>query len=142
MSPPAPLLPFEFTVRGVPVSHQSRNRAAVASWQQVVRAEAAALWGANRPLTCRLRIVLTYFHEGETTRLDSDNLLKPIQDALNGLLYADDVQVVDTEIRRTSIDQPIVARRASRVLLLGFHTGEPFVHVIIDEAADHTVPLR
>jgi hypothetical protein len=108
----------------------------------VVRTEAAALWGGIPPLTRRLRIVLTYYHEGESTSLDSDNLLKPIQDALNGLVYADDVQVVDTAVRRTSIDQPIVARRASRVLLMGFHTGEPFVHVIIDEAADHTVPLR
>lgn len=142
MSAPAPPLPFEFTVTGVPVSHQSRNRAAVASWQQIVRDAAAALWGTAAPLTRRLRIALTYFHEGETTRLDNDNLLKPIQDALNGLVYADDDQVVDTDIRRASIDQPIIARRASRLLLLGFHAGEPFVHVIIDEAADHTIPLR
>jgi hypothetical protein len=28
---------------------------------------------------------VAYYHDGETVRIDNDNLVKPIQDALNGV---------------------------------------------------------
>lgn len=142
MTPPAPPLPFEFTVPGVPISHQSGNKKRLAAWRQHVRATAAGVWGTVAPLTARLRIAVTFFHEGADVRLDTDNMLKPIQDALSGLVYADDGLVVDAQIRKAAIDDPIRARHGSLVLLRAFHVGEPFVHVIIDAAPSHADPLR
>lgn len=94
------------------------------------------------PLTCNLRIAVAYYHEGTTARLDDDNMLKPIQDALIGLIFADDSQITDAQIRKSPIEEPIRARYASRVLLEAFALGRPFVHVIIDMAPSHADPLR
>lgn len=139
---PTPLpLPYEFTVGGPPVSHQSANRELLADWRTRVTTAAARDWTAL-PLSCKLRIVVTYFHEGDSVRIDGDNMLKPIQDALIGLIFHDDNLISDAQTRKTPIDNPIAARRASRVLLEAFATGDEFVHVIIDVAPSHANPLR
>jgi Holliday junction resolvase RusA-like endonuclease len=141
MNPPAPLpLPYEFTVTGRPVSHQSDNKPLLAEWRTRVTTAAARDWTAL-PLSCALRIVVSYFHEGSTARIDGDNMLKPIQDALIGLLFTDDALITDAQIRKSPIDEPIRARYASRVLLEAFAVGEPFGHVIIDAAPSHAEPL-
>ncbi len=142
MNPPAPLpLPYEFTVPGPPVSHQSKNKVRLAEWRRRVTTAAAKDWTAL-PLTCNLRIVVIYYHDGDSVRIDGDNMLKPIQDALIGLIYTDDRSIIDAQTRKTPIDEPIRARGASRVLLEAFATGREFVHVIIDAAPDHANPLR
>ena len=140
-APVPPPLPFEFTVFGRPISHQSDNRVLLAEWRKLVTTAAAADWTAM-PLTCDLRIAVTYYHEEPAVRLDGDNMLKPIQDALIGLLFADDGQITDAQVRKSPIDEPIRARRASRTLLEAFAVGRPFVHVIIDAAPSHADPLR
>lgn len=94
------------------------------------------------PLTCGLRIAVTYYHEEAVVRLDDDNMLKPIQDALIGLIFADDAQITDAQVRKSPIEEPIRARHASRVLLEAFAVGQPFVHVIIDVAPSHANPLK
>lgn len=134
-------LPFEFTVLGPPVSHQSDNKVLLAEWRKRVTTAAARDWTAL-PLTCNLRIVVTYCHEGVSVRIDGDNMLKPIQDALIGLIYTDDKLITDAETRKSAIDEPIRARGASRVLLEAFAVGQEFIHVIIDVAPSHANPLR
>jgi crossover junction endodeoxyribonuclease RusA len=134
VSPPAPLLPFEFTVRGVPVSYQSANRAALVAWQQAVRAAAAAGWGSSPAVTSRLSVIVEYLHDGTNARIDLDNLLKPVLDALNGLVYADDGLIVTAKVKMTPLDDPIKARYASPVLLQGFSVGAPFIYVRIEVA--------
>src|SRR5436305_1684275 len=57
------MLPFEFTVTGPPVSHQSHNKAKLAAWRKRVRAAAAAQRGKVAPLTTPLRITVTYYAE-------------------------------------------------------------------------------
>lgn len=142
MPPSAPMpLPYEFTVVGPPVSHQSDNKSLLVGWRARITTAAARDWTAL-PLTCDLRIAVTYYHEGASVRIDGDNMLKPIQDALIGLLFVDDKQITDAQVRKAPIDGPIRARYTSRVLLEAFAVGEPFVHVIIDSALDHSNPLR
>lgn len=140
--PPGPVLPFEFTVAGRPVSHQTNNRKLLAGWQQHVRAAAAARWGPAGPVATPVKLVVTYYHDGPAARIDGDNLLKAIQDALIGLVYDDDSRVTDTATRKTSIDAPIRPRGASRVLLSAYADGDEFVHVIVDQAPSHDEPLR
>ncbi len=142
MNPPTPLsLPYEFTVLGPPVSHQSDNKVLLAEWRKRVTTAAARDWTAL-PVTYNLRIAVTYYHEGTSVRIDGDNMLKPIQDALIGLIFTDDTLITDAQIRKSPIDEPIRARHASRVLLEAFAVGQPFIHVIIDVAPEHAVPLR
>ena len=62
---------------------------------------------------------MTYYHEGESVRIDNDNMVKPIQDALIGLVYQDDRWITDTVVRKTSIDGFFQIRGCSLVLLAG-----------------------
>ncbi len=136
------MLPFEFTVPGPPVSQQSRNKTKLAAWQQLVKMAASARWGTAAPVGVPLRITVSYYHQGLAVRIDNDNLLKPIQDALIGLVYQDDRLITDTSVRKTSIDGLFRVRGYPLVLLEALSKGEEFLHVVIDRAPSHAKPLR
>jgi hypothetical protein len=77
-----------------------------------------------------------HFHEGDDASLDDDNMVKPIRDALNGLIYDDDSQIRYSETMHICIDAPIKIRRASAVLLAAYGKGNEFLYVRIDDAPD------
>jgi Holliday junction resolvase RusA-like endonuclease len=131
------MLPFEFTVEGPPLSHQTEDRKKLGAWKRRVREAAASHWTGEPPLAGDLRIVVTYYHEGEAIRMDNDNLIKPIQDALNGFIYNDDSQITDTSIRKTPMDTPVYVRGVSMILLEAFSRGKEFLHVRVEAAPDH-----
>ena len=129
------MLPFEFTILGPPVSQQSRNRARLRAWKTVV-ANAANVVANGAPVADDVAIEITYYYDGDTP--DVDNIIKPIQDALKGVVYADDNQVVDTRSRKTRIDGSFTIRCASAVLLNAFAAGDPFLHVRITDPDDQS----
>ena len=132
------MLPFEFTVDGPPVSQQTKNRSRLQSWEAAVRSRAAARWPAQcPPLTQPLRVVLVYYYEGEP--LDTDNMIKPIWDALKGLVYQDDGQINDAGAHRRSLDGSFQVRHMSPVLAEGFVGGRGFVYVRVEECLDPEV---
>jgi hypothetical protein len=134
------MLPLEFTVPGPPISHQSRNKVKLGAWRQAVRSAAAQVWRSQSPLEIPLIVAVTYYHEGETVRIDNDNMLKPIQDALIGLVYQDDRWITDTEVRKTSIDGPFQVRGFSLALLKALSRGDQFLHIVVDRAPGHEKP--
>src|SRR5207302_4430682 len=129
------------TVPGPPVSQQSRNKARLAAWRALVRQEAARLWLTRPALAVPLRMSVTYYHEGPAARFDNDNMVKPIQDALNKLVYEDDHWITDTVVRKTSIDGLFRVRNASPAFLAAMASGDVFVHVVVDVAPSHAKPL-
>ncbi len=136
------MLTFEFTVPGPPLSHQARDRQKLATWRAVVRAAAFARWGTHVPIKVSLRMTVVYYHRGEFVRIDNDNLVKPIQDSLNGLVYEDDGQITDVAVRKSNINGAFRICGASLVLLTAFHEGREFVHVRVEPASDHSDLLR
>lgn len=132
------MFPFEFTVDGPPISHQTRNPARLRAWQQTVRAAASHRWlTGTLPVTDRLQFMVTYYHDGVSVRIDNDNLVKPIQDALNGLIYEDDRQITDTIVRKTDLNGSFRVRGMSLVLAEGFCRGNEFLYVRIELAPGH-----
>ena len=93
-----------------------------------------AEWGSRQPLGIRLRLSVAYYHRGLTVRIDTDNLVKPIQDALIGLVYHDDQLVTHTFVSKTSIDGFYQIRGRSLVELTAFSQGDEFVYISIDQA--------
>ena len=136
------MLPFEFTVPGPPVSHQSRNKARLADWRESVRTAAANRWGTREPTSVSLKITVTYYHLGFAVRIDNDNMVKPVQDALIGLVYHDDRFITDTTVRKTSIDGAFHVRGRPMLLLEALSKGDEFLHIVIDNAPAHENPLR
>ena len=132
------MLPFEFIVDGPPVSHQTHNPVRLRTWQMTVRAAAMQYWLVGLPpVASRLKLAVTYYHDGVTVRIDNDNMLKPIQDALIGLVYVDDRQITDTQIRKTDINGSFRVRGMSAVLAEGFCRGNEFLYIRVELAPDH-----
>ncbi len=77
----------------------------------------------------KLKCTILNFHEGDDASLDDDNMVKPIRDALNGLIYEDDSQISYSETIHISIDAPIKIRKASSILLAAYGKGEVFLYV-------------
>ncbi|NJL74677.1 MAG: RusA family crossover junction endodeoxyribonuclease [Saprospiraceae bacterium] len=72
---------------------------------------------------------VTYYYEHESP--DVDNIIKPMQDALVGLVYVDDKQVVETSSRRRDLNGAYKIRGASPIVVEGFVNGNDFLHVIV-----------
>lgn len=137
------MLPFEFIVDGPPISYQTRRAERLRAWKQAVRNAAAYRWPqAVAPLKVRLKMTVCYYHDGVMVRIDNDNMVKPIQDALNGLIYEDDRQITDIQVRKTDINGSFRIRGMSPVLAEGFVKGKEFLHIVIERAPNHEELLR
>ena len=84
---------LEFVVVGVPISNQSTGTPALLAWRTTVETEVKKAWSAA-PLTGRLKAVLINFHTSDKPSLDLDNRSKPILDAMQQIVYADDRQML------------------------------------------------
>ena len=136
-------LPFEFIVQGPPRSAQTHSPAALRKWKNnVIDAATHCIPAGAVVVTERIRLRVAYYHDGLAAGLDLDNMAKPIQDALNGVVYEDDSQIVDSTLRATSIDGPYKIRGMSMVLAEGFHQGKEFLHVVIEPAPNHEEFLK
>jgi len=134
------VLPFEFTVDGPPRSQQSRRRDILQQWRRKVLDAALAAWPLDEPAVATpIQITVVFFHEGDTVRVDNDNLIKPIQDALNGHIYVDDRLITDTHVRKTPLDGAFRVRRMPRVLADAFVRGVAFVYIRIEPPPSHEV---
>lgn len=132
------MLPFEFTVDGPPVSHQAHNKQRLQEWKHAVRNAAAQRWPAETPpVKAQLKLTVVYYHDGIAVRLDNDNLVKPIQDALNDLIYEDDRQITDTVVRKNDVNGSFRVRGMSLILAEGFSRGNEFLYIRVELAPGH-----
>ena len=128
--------PFEFIVPGIPVSQQTRNRDRLRAWMATIKSRAARAWHSeNGPTQEVVKITVVYYYD--KIPLDADNFIKPVQDALVGVVYHDDGQVSDVTIRKTNLSGSFRVRGMSSVLAEGFCTGQEFLYIRIEAAPDH-----
>lgn len=129
------MLPFEFTIKGPPVSSQTKNRKALQRWKQSVKTAAAArVQPGTTPTALPVKVTITYYYEGDSP--DVDNIVKPMQDALCGLVYVDDDQVQESRSRKRLLKGSYVLEGASQTLVLAMAAGEAFLHMRIEAAKD------
>lgn len=134
------ITPFEFIVVGRPVSLQTKQKKRLSEWKSTVRRAAAQNWSQAEPLDHFLKIMLTYYFDvplqQENTVPDSDNVIKPVREALKGLIYAEDSQVADFVSRRRNLNRSFRIRGISQALAEGFCQGKEFVHIRVEDAPD------
>ena len=122
------MFPIEFIFDGPPLSLQSKNKAKKRNYKAMVASEATNVLPAGfTPTTDEVEIIITYYYENQAG--DVDNIIKPIQDSLNGIVYVDDEQVVDSRSRRKDINGSYKIRKVSSKILEGFSRGNDFIHV-------------
>ena len=126
---------FEFLIPQRPVSTQTRRRENLREWKNYVAGEAAKAWPADSPpFEGDLRVTLVYLASDDPA--DVDNIIKPIQDALVGLVYEDDEAVCDVDSHRRLLTQPIDVTDLPALLQNGVAAGEECVYVRVSEAAE------
>lgn len=119
---------LEVCVHGQPVSAQTGNRRALQAWKDRVRAACEAAWMSGQPpIEGSVTIRVTHYFEVRIG--DVDNLMKPIQDALQGVAYMNDKQVTDVTGNRRDIEGSFRVRYISERLAAAFTDGRPFVHI-------------
>ncbi len=99
---------FEFVVEGpaVPLRAAKKNAKRYQDWIKKVRREAEKLWQSNTPVTQNVIVAITNYFTEEPP--DVDNIIKPILDALNLVVYNDDFQVQSVTSRKMELDIAIV----------------------------------
>lgn len=132
------MTPFEFVIPERPVSQQARRRDRLREWRDFVAGQARANLGGPRDLaTESVAITLLYFYD--EVALDVDNILKPIQDALIGIILQDDAVVTDVTIRRRWRGTVFTLNAVSPVLVAGLELGREFVYVALTDAPPQDV---
>lgn len=74
---------------------------------------------------------VTCYHDSAPP-LDVDNMLKPIQDALIGIVYVDDGQLVDIGGHHRDVNDRYEVRGMTPAQADGFVSGEAFVHIRVE----------
>ena len=100
----------EFVVWGTPRSQQAKRKKL---WKEKVQRAAPSL---PKMLTGPLRLRIAFFYSVKTD-LDTDNIIKPIQDALEDVLYEDDEVVIDVCARQIDLQRLPSVKAVPPVLL-------------------------
>lgn len=118
---------FDFLIPKCPVSLQPK-RPSLQAWKAYIRSEAAKTWSGNPPCAgIEIQLTLVYLYENDP--VDTDNIIKPIQDALIGLIYDDDALITDVESHRRSVNGTFDLTRCPPGLIAGIVAKEECVFV-------------
>lgn len=120
---------FDFLIPRRPVSLQAKSRRNLQAWKEFVRSEAERTW--PRPVASEraLEIALVYLFACDP--VDTDNIVKPIQDALVGLIYDDDALITDVGSHRRMLTGSFDLTRCPDALIRGIVSGAECVYVRI-----------
>lgn len=130
-----PNVTFEFMIPQRPVSLQTRNRRNLQAWKAFVTAEAAKTWPVDaQPFAGDLRVTLVYLAADDAA--DVDNIIKPIQDALVGMVYQDDFAVCDVDCHRRFLSDPIDLTDLPLLLQAGVANADECVYVRVSDATE------
>lgn len=118
---------------GTPVSVQGPSNAKRVWQQRVARAaqEARRDWSPSPFDELVLRVAYFYV---DAPAADLDNIVKPLQDALKGVAFEDDIQVVDlvASMRRKGVNERIPM---TAMLATAFGGGSDFIYVTVDRTS-------
>jgi len=127
------MLPFEFVIPQRPVSQQARRQSRLREWKDFVAQHARVAMSMPQTLATEpVALKLLYFYD--EAALDVDNILKPIQDALVGIVLTDDSVITDVEIRRRWRGTTFTLTAVTPVLAAGLALGREFVYVMLSDA--------
>jgi hypothetical protein len=118
---------FEFLIPRCPLSLQTKNRANLQAWKKYVAEEATKVWHGTMIQTGDLELLLVYLFD--LTPPDTDNIVKPIQDALVGLVFLDDDLISDVESHKRSLVGTFDLTRLPDLLVAGITAGQECVYV-------------
>ncbi len=122
---------FEFVRLGIPCTVQTRNKSRLDNYRRDLRRVAVGLWDGNKPsVTVPVSVIIRYYFTSDV--LDVDNITKPILDALNGLVYQDDLQVVKVVSQKGPVPAGPSPSDITPVLSVGLRSRDDFLHILVE----------
>lgn len=98
-----------------------------------MRSEAQKIWTGGSPIQdTNLQLTLVYLCDDYPP--DIDNIIKPIQDALVGLVFEDDNLVSDVDSHRRFLSDPIDFINLPYLLQYGVLIGQECVYVKVSKS--------
>lgn len=132
--------PVEFMLPETPLSLGASGSRREAWKRRVADAAREGLpegfWSSVGPVSA----LIVYFPPGPMDG-DIDNIVKPILDGLNRVVYMDDRQVDRVLVRRIDRDQAVALSAPTATLLRAWSSSPPVVYVRIDDDASRGDPL-
>lgn len=127
-----------FVIKGRPVSIQASSGSRQAWRTRVAAAAAPKCTAPSNHNNLRIRIT---FYYNTLPDFDTDNVSKPICDALIGVVYLDDNQLGERIARRKDINSSYRIRGINPELAVAIAEGDDFVFVEIEEIGPDEVNL-
>ncbi len=116
-------------VQGTPVSVNASS-AKKAAWRRKVKKHARqccrTLWKFKD-----LRVKVQFFQDGSRQR-DTDNISKPVCDALQGIAYDNDSQIVQRHAEQKNIRGPYEIVGVNRKIIDAIVKGKEFIAITIE----------
>ncbi|MDH0863015.1 RusA family crossover junction endodeoxyribonuclease [Mitsuaria sp. GD03876] len=117
-----------------PISHQSKNVEHKRAWRDFVYGRAMQVWPTKPLIDCDLKFTMVYLTSDRDAG-DINNFVKPVQDALCSLIYADDAMIMDISAHlRVCESQHSMGLPA--LLANACDLGQPCVYVAISDSGD------
>ena len=106
LTAPVPMrVVFELLIKRRPLSVQAKA-SNLQAWIEEVRRQAKKQWNRPAPLADEaFSLILVFLYESDP--IDVDNIIKPIQDALVGVVYPDDQLLTDVHSHRRLISDTL-----------------------------------
>lgn len=126
---------LDFVVLGPPISNQQstvQGRANLATWRATIAGAAMLAW-PNAPLTIELKAVIINFYAGNEPSVDTDNMSKPILDAIQGIAYVNDRQIVQAEITHARLGGAYQIGGRRPIIVNALQAQAQFVYVSIED---------
>jgi len=133
-------LPIEIILYERPVSYNVKGKR-VLDWKTKISAEANKVMDGCDPIGYSCDIQITYFYRADQYKSglpDADNIIKPIQDALNTIVFVDDKQATDVKARVRDLDGLYRVSGITPSIAIAFSKGIEFTHILIRPAPDHS----
>lgn len=124
---------FEVLLPRRPISHQGTSRSRE-EWKAFIYGRAFNAWTQAPISTGRLRFTVVYLCESDPA--DINNIIKPIQDAMNSLVYADDSLVHDVTGHMRFLSDPIDIVGLPPLLANAVISGSECVYVQISNSTE------
>lgn len=131
----------DFLLPRRPVSHQAKDSANKSAWRDYVFGRALHAWPAKPLLNYPLKFTMVYLSEDPDPG-DINNFVKPIQDALCALVYADDSMIRDVSAHLRLLSELTATRGLPRKLAEAVIQGQACVYVAISDSPELAEELR
>lgn len=131
----------DFVLPRRPVSHQAKNGTNKDAWRDFVYGRAMRAWRGGPLVGCSLKFTMVFLSDDKQPG-DINNFVKPVQDVLCALIYADDSMIQDVSAHVRFFGDPMPLTGLPDKLAEAVLGEEACVYVAVHLSRDLAEELR